>query len=136
MQTLTVDGNVLAQPLYLAQYPIAGGTHNVLVVVTENDSVYEFDADSGAVLEQVSLGKSQSSNDVGCGDISPTYGITSTPVINRATGTMYVVRQTEPSSYNFHTTIHALDIGTLTDKVTPVDIAASVTLNNGSHAYL
>ncbi len=132
VQTLTVDGNVLAQPLYLAQYTVGGAPHNVLVVATENDTVYEFDADSGAVLNQVSLGKSQSSNDVGCGDIQPTYGITSTPVINRATGTIYVVAATEPTSYNFHTTIHALDIATLADKVTPVDIAASVKLNNGS----
>ena len=132
LQTLAVDGNVLAQPLYLGQYTIAGAPHNVLIVVTENDTVYEFDADSGAVLNSVSLGTSQNSGDVGCGDVQPTYGITSTPVINRATGTLYVVSATEPSSYNFHTTLHALDIATLSDKVAPVDIAASVTLNNGS----
>ena len=132
LQTLAVDGNVLAQPLYLGQYTIAGAPHNVLIVATENDTVYEFDADSGVVLNSVSLGTSQKSGDVGCGDIQPTYGITSTPVVNRATGTLYVVSATEPSSYNFHTTLHALDIATLSDKVTPVDITASVTLNNGS----
>jgi len=132
LQTLTVDGNVLAQPLYLAQYTVAGTAHNLLIVATENDSLYEFDADSGALLKQVSFGTSQSSNDVGCGDISPTYGVTATPVIDRASGTIYVVSATEPTAYDFHTTIHALDIATLTDKVTPVDIAASVMLNNGS----
>ncbi|HMD03293.1 MAG TPA: hypothetical protein VKG44_10050, partial [Candidatus Baltobacteraceae bacterium] len=132
LQTLTVDGNVLAQPLYISQYSIGGSLHNVLLVVTENDTVYEFDADSGVLLNHVSLGTSQNSNDVGCSDIFPTYGITATPVINRATGTIYVVAATEPTSYHFHTTLHALDIATLTDKVTPVEITASTLLNNGS----
>ncbi len=128
-QTIPVDGEVLAQPLYLGQYSIAGGLHNVLLVVTENDSVYEFDADSGTVLNHVSLGTPQGSD---CSDVQPTYGITATPVINRATGTIYVVAATEPTSGNPVMTVHALDIGTLSDKVTPVAISASVLLNNGS----
>src|SRR5581483_7735009 len=53
---VTVDGKVDAQPLYVAQVAIPNnGTHNVLVVATENDSVYAFDADSGAVLWQRSV---------------------------------------------------------------------------------
>jgi hypothetical protein len=132
LQTLNVDGNVLAQPLYLSQYALPSqGTHNLLIVATENDSVYEFDADSGAQLAVASMGTSQASGDVGCGDIRPTYGITSTPAIDRSTGTIYLVANTEPSHDNFHTTLHALDIGTLTDKITPVDLSASVKLSNG-----
>ena len=127
LRTLTVDGDVLAQPLYLAG--VRG--HNVVYVVTEHDSVYKFDADSGALLRRVSLGTSQQSNDVGCLDISPEYGITSTPVIDRASGTMYVVAATEPSPGQFHTTLHALDIATLKDTVPPVEIAATTTLSNG-----
>jgi hypothetical protein len=129
LQTIPVDGEVLAQPLYLGQYSIAGGLHNVLLVVTENDSVYEFDADSGTVLNHVSMGTPQNSD---CSDVQPTYGITSTPVINRSTGTIYVVAATEPTSGNPVTTVHALDIATLSDKVTPVVVSASVMLNNGS----
>ncbi|HEY5096338.1 MAG TPA: hypothetical protein VII69_14595, partial [Candidatus Eremiobacteraceae bacterium] len=132
LKTLTVDGNVLAQPLYLSQYPLPSGTQNVLIVATEHDSIYEFNADSGDLIKQVSLGQSQSSNDVGCQDIRPEYGITSTPVIDRAKGRIYVVAGVEPTAFNFHTKLHALDIGTLQDVVSPVEIKATVTLSNGS----
>ena len=63
---LSVDGVVLAQPLYVANYPVNGANHNLLIVATEHDSVYAFDADSGAVLWHSLLGPSQSSTDVGC----------------------------------------------------------------------
>ena len=53
---MAVDGKVNAQPLYVAGVSIPGqGTHNVLYVATENDSVYAFDADTGAELWQVSM---------------------------------------------------------------------------------
>jgi len=136
LQTLNVDGNVLAQPLYLAQYPMPGGTRDVLVVVTEHDSVYEFDADTGSLINHRRLGQSQASGDVGCFDIRPEYGITSTPVIDRAKGRIYVVAGTEPTPFAFHTKLHALDIGTLHDDVTPVEVTASTTLSNGNKITL
>jgi hypothetical protein len=129
--TLSVDGNVLAQPLYLAGLSIDGATHNVLIVATENASVYEFDADSGAQLNKVSLGKAASSRSIGCGDITPQYGVTSTPVVNRTANTVYVVAVTEPKKRQFHVTLHALNLQTLADTVNPVDIDASVTFPNG-----
>src|SRR5208337_493070 len=47
--TMPVDGNIDAEPLYLSAVSIPGqGTHNVLYAVTENDSVYAFDADNGS----------------------------------------------------------------------------------------
>src|SRR6202022_2545848 len=69
-----VDGKVDAQPLYLSGVAIPGqGTHNVLYVATEHDSVYAFDAASGAVLWQVSLlGSGETTSDArGCGQVTP-----------------------------------------------------------------
>ena len=80
----TLDGVVDAQPLYVAGVAIPSqGTHNVLIVATENDSLYALDADSGAQLWKVSLlacGET-ASDDRGCSQVTPQIGITSTPVI-------------------------------------------------------
>jgi hypothetical protein len=115
--TASVDGIIDAQPLFLSKVPIPSqGTHNVMFAVTENDSVYAFDADNGTQLWHVSLLKSGEtpSDDHGCGQISPQIGITSTPVIDRASGsngTIYVVAMSKNSSEYFQR-IYALDITT------------------------
>jgi len=95
-----------AQPLYVAGVTLgagsaqAGTTHNVAFVVTQHDSVYAFDADSNTganavPLWQVSLiGAGETtvpSADLSCSDIVPELGISSTPVIDLATNTIYVV---------------------------------------------
>jgi outer membrane protein assembly factor BamB len=114
---ITLDGIVDAQPLYLSSVSIPGqGTRNVLYVVTENDSVYALDADTGVVLWQKSmlLTGEAPSDDHGCTQISPQIGITSTPVIDRSSGpngTIYVVSMSKKSSSYFQR-IHALDITT------------------------
>src|ERR1700726_811506 len=69
--SVPVDGQVYAQPLSLAGVSIAGGTHNVLYVATQHDSVYAIDADSGTIYAHVSLIPSggttvSSSSDLGC----------------------------------------------------------------------
>lgn len=56
--TVAVDGLVDGEPLYLSAVPISGTTHNLLIVVTENDSVYAFDADTGAAIWHESALKS------------------------------------------------------------------------------
>ncbi|MBC5806928.1 MAG: hypothetical protein DLM53_10050 [Candidatus Eremiobacter antarcticus] len=133
---LSVDGDVLAQPLFVGQYQVPNkGTHNLLIVATEHNSIYAFDADTLSQMWHVNLGPSQSATDVGCADIEPEYGITSTPVINRTgagSGTIYLVAATEPSSMSFHTLLHAVDIGTGADQVSPTEINPSAVLTNGS----
>ena len=128
--TSSVDGIIDAQPLYLSQVPVAGqGTHNVVYAVTENDSVYAFDADNGSQLWHVSLLQSGEtpSDSHNCGQISPQIGITSTPVIDRASGpngTIYVVAMSKNSSEYFQR-IHALDITTGKEEFGgPVAVAA------------
>ena len=115
--TMTVDGVIDAEPLYLSRVSLSSqGTHNVLYAVTENDSVYAFDADTGTQLWKVSLLKSGEtpSGDFGCPQITPQIGITSTPVIDRHSGpngAIYVVAMSTTSSSYFQR-IHALDITT------------------------
>src|SRR5271163_1064721 len=97
--SFSVDGKVDAQPLYLSAVAIPGnGAKNVLYVVTEHDSIYAFDADSINGTTTAFLWKStallsgeQSSDDRGCGQVSPEIGITATPVIDRARNAIYVV---------------------------------------------
>ncbi len=86
---LAVDGKVDAQPLYAAGVSIPGkGKHNVLIVATEHDSVYGFDADSTNVFWRVSMLASNetTSDDRGCSQVEPEIGVTATPVIDRQLG--------------------------------------------------
>ncbi len=114
---LATDGLVDAEPLYLSAVTIDGQTHNVLYVATEHDSVYAFDADSGAQLWKVSaLGSGETTSDNhGCSQITPEIGITSTPVIDRrqgTNGTIFVVAMSKDASGAYHQRLHALDITT------------------------
>ncbi len=134
LTTIPVDGNVFAQPLMVSQVTLpSGDTHNVLIVATGHNSVYAFDAQSYATLWQVSLGTPQASGDVGCSDVQPEYGISSTPVIvrNGNGGTIYVVSATEPASMSFHTQLHALDLLTGKDIVAPRELDPRAPLKSG-----
>ena len=128
-----VDGKVDAQPLYVAGVSIPGkGTQNVLYVATENDSVYAFDADTGAKLWQVSmLGPGEVPSDPVHGNqVTPEIGITATPVIDLNTDTMYVVAMSKlvsGTSTTYIQRIHALDITSGADKVAPKSIDQSIT---------
>src|SRR5262249_1253436 len=68
------------------------------------------------------------SNDVGCGDLVPDIGIVGTPVIDPVTSTMYVVSKTKTTTgtTTYHQRLHAIDLATGNDKITPVDIQATV----------
>ncbi|WP_348260928.1 pyrrolo-quinoline quinone [Telmatobacter sp. DSM 110680] len=117
LRTLPVDGLVDGEPLYLSALNVAGETHNVVFAVTEHDSVYAFDADSGTQIWKTSiLGANETtSGDHGCGQITPEIGITSTPVIDRsagAHGTMFVVGMSLDAQGAYHQRLHALDVTT------------------------
>jgi hypothetical protein len=142
VRQLPVDGDVYAQPLYLSHVDVPGkGVHNLLFVATEHDTVYAFDADSNTATPvwQVSLLPSQegvemplSARDVQCPFISPELGITSTPVIDTDTGTIYVLarskrRKNMISGIEYFQRLHALAITTGKEKFNgPVEIHASV----------
>ena len=132
--TYTLDGIAFASPLYVANVNIPGqGFHNVVYMATEHDSVYAWDADglSSSPLWKVSfLGsdiKPVPCGDTGeCGDIPNEIGITGTPVIDHASGTLYVVAKTK-EGVNYVQRLHALDIATGAEKFGgPVVIQASV----------
>ena len=135
--SFAVDGDVYAQPLYVPGVDIPGkGRHNVIFVATEHDSVYAFDAGNQPAdsLWHVSLltrnATTVSSADAKCPFIKPEIGITPTPVIDRATGTLYVVARTrEPTGRllgaRYVQRLHALAITTGAEKFGgPVEIAA------------
>ena len=129
--SVSVDGWVYAQPLYLSNVTISGGTHNVLYVATEHDSLYAIDAGSGTIYWQISLipsgGSTVNSNtDLGCGDLVPEVGITGTPVIDPTTGTIYLVAKSKVNG-SLVQYLHAIDVGTSAEKFGgPVLIEATV----------
>ena len=132
----TVDGQVYAQPLYLPQVNIPGkGVHNVVFVVTEHDSVYALDADHpGPPLWHTNFTNSAygittaPAESLGCASITPEIGITGTPVIDPATGTLYVVAMTvDFFPGNYVQRLHALDVTTGAERPgSPVEIQASI----------
>jgi hypothetical protein len=132
-----VDGEIFGQPLYVASLGISGGVHNVLFLVTQNDSIYAIDADDPACttywhvsllgtgvtpISYLDLG--------GCNDIGQ-FGITGTPVIDPSTATLYFVAATKESG-NFFQRLHALNIATGAEQSgSPVVIQSTI---NGTGA--
>lgn len=134
------NDQVDAQPLIVADQPIEGkGTHTVLYVATENNSIYAIDAFSGErLLPPRSLGPPVPLP-LNCNNNAKTVGINSTPVVDPGSRTLYVISYTlidQKPAYR----LHALDLATLKDKPasnkdeldSPQIVSASGSLANGS----
>ena len=138
-----VDGIVSAQPLYVAGVSINGATHNVVYVATEHNSVYAFDADNAvsnpSPLWQFNLTPSGNTTVPigfqGCGGITglSEVGILGTPVIDPASGTLYVVAKSYAGGLITSFALHALDITSGAEKFgAPITIQASAVSINGT----
>ncbi len=121
-----VDGAIYAQPLWIPQVSIGGVLHNVVVVATQNDGFYAFDADAvpcvtlwsvslidvshgAAAAGEVAVPSSLVGSNVG--DIAPTVGVTGTPVIDPATNIIYVVSKSMDSGQTtYFTRLHAINL--------------------------
>lgn len=133
----SVDGSIFAQPLYVPNVAIPGqGTHNVLYVVTENDSAYAFDADGltpNPLWYTSFINPAQGITAVPCQlitanlcNIAPIIGITGTPAIDTSSNTMYLDTHIDNNGVLSHF-LHAIDITTGAEKFGgPILIQASV----------
>src|SRR5437763_248877 len=132
--SMTIDGNSYGQPLYVPNVAIPNkGTHNVIYVATENDSVYAFDADG---LTTTPLWKRNLTNPAagvttipcaevsGCG-VAANIGITATPVVDTSRGTIFVEARTKENGAYIHR-VHALSLATGASKVPSAVVQASV----------
>ena len=142
--SVPVDYQVMAQPLYVPNVQIAGGVHNVLYIVTQADSVYAIDADTGAQLWWVNFTDSTRGYPPGLTTASGTHlpcgtapgfnqeGIIGTPVIDPNTNTIYMVAKTLQNGTTVRHDLHALDLSTGAEKLGgPVQITATSTSLKG-----
>jgi hypothetical protein len=138
---LSVDAGVDAEPLYVSNLSLVGGVHNVVYVVTENDSVYAFDADTFAQLWHTSvLGANETASDNrGCGQVSPIIGITSTPAIDLSAGAhgeIFLVAMSLDNGGNYHQRLHALDLTTGAEiSGSPTTIQATFPKTSGTTTF-
>jgi hypothetical protein len=134
LQSVRLDDQSDTQPLYVPSVNVTAGPfpgiHNVVYVATGNNTVYAIDAQSGQILLSPNFGPAVR-YPLGCNNNGPNVGITSTPVIDLTSNTMYVMVYSNPSSGPQYQ-LHALDLGSLTDKVPPQSVVASHTLSDGS----
>ena len=129
--SVTLDDQVDAQPLVVPNVQITTGPfpgkHDVAYIATEGNTVYAIDTNSGKVLLHPNFGPPVPFP-LGCSNNGPNVGINGTPVIDPVSQTLYVIIYTNDGpTYR----IHALDLGSLTDKVPPVVVAGSHQLTNG-----
>jgi hypothetical protein len=134
LHKIALDDQVDGQPLFVPAVTITAGVHqgqhDVVYVATEGNTIYAIDAEAGTILLNPNFGKPVG-YPLGCTNNGPNVGINSTPVIDLTSNTLYVVIYTQDLTGPAYR-IHALDLGSLTDKTTPQVVVASHTLTNGT----
>jgi hypothetical protein len=134
LTTVLLDDQVDAQPLLVPGVNITAGNnqgkHDVVYVVTGNSTIYAIDANAGTLLLRQNLGKPVPSP-LGCNNNGPNVGITSTPVIDATSNMLYLIAYTQDTTGPAYR-LHALDLGSLTDKLTPQVVTGSHTLSDGT----
>ncbi len=121
-----VDGQIYAEPLYVGGLTMSDKkSHNVVYVATEHNTLYAFDADDAtatAPLWSLNVGPSGTNT---CDNLAPEIGITSTPVIDPAAGTIYFISKGQEAA-GWVQRIHAVNIVTGTERAgSPAVITAS-----------
>jgi len=129
LSTVALDDQVDAQPLLVPAQQVAGGKHDVLYVVTENNSIYALDANTGAILLSRNFG-APVPTPLGCGNNGPNVGITSTPVIDLDKGDLFLIAYINGATPRYE--LHAINLTTLADAIAPVTVAATQLLTDGS----
>jgi hypothetical protein len=132
ISSVLLDDQVDTQPLVVSSQTIQGqGVHTVVYVGTEGNTLYAIDSWSGAILKSTNLGPPVPMP-LGCGNNGPNVGINGTPTIDLRSRTIYVVAYTMVGGKPTHR-LHVLDLSTLNDEPgSPVTIAGSHALANGS----
>ena len=125
--SVALADQVDAQPLVIPGF-ING--HDIVYVADESNNVYQIDGNTGAILKQVNLGVPVP-KPLNCGNNGPNVGIDSTPVIDWASQTLFVMAYVNVNNATPTYFLHALNLTTLNDKVSPVLVQASHTLTNG-----
>jgi hypothetical protein len=136
----SVDAAVYPQTLWVANLPIAGGTHNVIFTATSHSTVYAFDADANPCVTYWSKNLIPSGEtwptalDMGSEDIQPDVGIVGTPVIDPVTKILYVVTKTKTAGTNArlagtcHQRLHALSLIDGSETVNgPFELTSAIT---------
>jgi hypothetical protein len=145
LTSCAVDGAIYTQPLWVPQLSIGGAPHNVVLVATQHDSLYAFDADAVPCLQLWSVSLIDGNHGAtagevpvpsanvggGGGDIAPEVGVTGTPVIDldptsATVNTLYVVSKSLNPPSNYVTRLHAIDLLTGNEKTgAPIVVAGT-----------
>ena len=132
--TTALDSQVDAQPLVVANEKIGSlSARTVVYVVTGNNTLYAIDGTTGAILASRNFGTPvpQSALPGRCNNNGQSVGITSTPVIDLQTATMYLMADTYESGHAVYR-VHGVSLSTLKDKVGPVVVTATSKLADGT----
>ncbi len=142
LRTLAADSVVYAQPLYVPSVATPAGNRNLVFIASENDNVFAYDADTGDLVWRrtfinpaAGITAVARTSVADCNAISPTIGISSTPVIDLPTRTLYVVdkvQATKGGATTYSNSIHALDIGTGNNRIAPAAIGGSIMRTDGT----